>query len=177
MIPLNLVLAATLVMAVNDVYQIIGIFRGFQGVYSFNTELLKSEFSTVLMAAFIVYGLAKSPDYRKVRWLFLLFLALDCVFDVVDAYQSDGKTSAQVQLEMKQMTYPLFYLNVQLPILVGCCIVLMAAVSFQMKKPFFYVYSQMAPWQAAALRVFSAVYYMETLLGLYFAIGAMGSNG
>lgn len=177
MVPLNLILAATLVMTVNDSYQIVQIFRGFEGVYHFNAELLKSEFSTVVMAFFIVYGLAKGPDFRKMRWLFLLFLAMDSVFDVVDAFQSDGKTAAQVREAMRQMPYPLFYLNVQLPILVGVCIVLMAAVSFQMKKPFFYTYGRMEPWQSAALVVFSILYYVETLLGLFFAMGALGASG
>ena len=169
MIPLNIILAATLVNVTIDIYQIVGIFREFTGTYHFALELFKSGFSSLVMGIFIVNGLVKSPKYRKVRLLFLAILLMDLCFDVMQAIQSDGMTSAQMQDAMKQLPYILYYLEVLLPILVGCSIVLITAVSFQIKKPFYYQYPAIAPWQLVVMRIFCVLYYMETGMAIFLA--------
>lgn len=176
MIPLNLVLAATFLILACDYYQIVEIFRDFQGTYHFTSELLKSSFSTVVMAAFIVTGFFKNPDYRKVRLLFLFFLFLDMVYDVMQAIESDGKTSAQIQEIMKQRSFPEFYFKDLLPVLIGCCIVVITAISFQMGKPFFFIYPQTQKWQARLMKVYSILYYLETVLALLLVVTLFNSR-
>lgn len=170
MVPLNLLLAAIPLMIGVDLYQILSAMHGFQGTYHFTVELLKSEFSTVLMGAAAVYGLSKDPQDRVAKWFFLGLLVYDAVFDVVEAFQVDGKTAAQMAEVWKQMPALKVYLLFQMPMFMACLILMTAGISLQMRRPFFIRYASMEKWQSAALLFFALVYYVEA--GLLLVLGA-----
>lgn len=162
MVPVNLILAAALIITANDLYQIADSFRDVNVTYHFLSKFLESAFSTLVMGGFVVYGLAKETQYRKMRLLFLTVLLLDLFFDFLDAYQSDGQTSTQVRAAIKQIAFPQFYIQYVLPAMVSCCICLLAAVSFMMGKPFFYVFPQVKIWQSTCMKILSGIFYFET---------------
>lgn len=170
MVPLNLILAVALVIVANDLYQIGVSFTDSKATYHFVSSLLEASLTTFVMGAFVVYGLVKSSSYRKMRILFLAFLLMDLIFDVIEAYLCNGKTSEQVLAAIKQMDFLQFYFEFLLPSLVSCCIYLLTAVSFSMLKPFFYVYSQMKNWQSTLLHIFSGIFYFETIILLLVAV-------
>ncbi len=177
MLPLNLLLAATALMIGMDSYQILSAFREFHGTYQFLDELVKSEFSTVIMAYFTLHALLKSPENRLAKQIFLLFLLLDSVFDVMNAVETNGKTSAQMVELTQQMSNPMVYFHFQLPIFVACGILMMAGITFQMKKPFFQAYPPVAGWQSFLLRFYSIVYYVEAVLLFLLGTGTFNTKG
>ena len=171
MVPFNLLLLITCLAAGMDMYQILSAIHGFQGTYHFTGELLKSEFSTVLMGGLALWGLAQGREDRSPKLFFLGLLLFDAVFDVVEALQVDGKTPAQVAEFWKQLPAFKVYFFFQWPLFVACLILMTAGISFQMRKPFFLRYGPLEKWKSGVLLVFSVVYYLEATLLLLSGMG------
>ena len=166
MIPLNVFFFSALSLLAIDVYEL----SRADEVCHFWHELITGEFAILLGGLFLALGLLRSPEYRVVRWIFLATLLLEGVGEWVAAVQLDGKTPTQMMALWKQEPPLVFYFSCILPLMFHCANLTILAISYQMKKPYFFSYSVVATWKTVILRIFAVIFYLETLVYLFMSL-------
>jgi hypothetical protein len=167
MIPLNFLLLTAFLIIPLDLFQ---IFQTSENPYELYIELFKGEFSVVPSAFFIAYGLAKDRKYQGIRWFFLALVILEGLLGVTQAFQFNGQTGSQLLLTAKQMPFIYYYFYYLLPNMVSCSTRILTAISFQMKKPFFYSYPEISDGQKTALNAAAIGFYAVIAIALFISM-------
>lgn len=141
-----------------DTYQV--FFPGEETLH-FWTELLESEFPVLVAVVFLTYGLVKNRDYRFVKIAFLVLSVIEGLVAAYWSYKWNGQTIYQVQAMLSQDSIGQYYLDYFFPTLVSCCTVMLTAISFQIKKPYYFSFRSLVPWQAILLRIMAVGFYLQ----------------